>query len=130
MKCSHCRTENSEKAKFCRKCGQILRSEVICNHCRHKNPPDSEFCEQCGKSLVSTMTTESTLEPYTPAAKPAPEPASFAGGRYQVKKLLGEGGRKRVYLVHDTVLDRDVAFAQIKTEKLDEDARMRIKREA
>jgi serine/threonine protein kinase len=47
-----------------------------------------------------------------------------------VKKLLGEGGRKRVHLVHDTVPDRDVAFAQIKTEKLDEDARTRIKREA
>ena len=65
-----------------------------------------------------------------PAKKISPEPTSFAGGRYQVKKLLGEGGKKRVYLAHDTVLDRDVAFAQIKTEKLDEDARTRIKREA
>src|SRR5512136_2981518 len=55
---------------------------------------------------------------------PAAVPTSFANGRYQVKKLLGEGGKKKVYLVHDTVLDRDVAFAQIKTEKLDEDARM------
>ncbi|MSQ22675.1 MAG: hypothetical protein EXR53_05130 [Dehalococcoidia bacterium] len=43
-------------------------------------------------------------------------PASFAGGRYQVKKFLGEGGKKRVYLAHDTTLDRDVAFALIKTE--------------
>ncbi len=59
-----------------------------------------------------------------------PLPASFAGGRYQVKKFLGEGGKKKVYLAHDTVLDRDVAFALIKTEKLDEVARTRIKREA
>ena len=48
-------------------------------------------------------------------------PASFANGRYQVKKFLGEGGKKKVYLAHDSVLDRDVAFALIKTEKLDED---------
>jgi serine/threonine protein kinase len=58
------------------------------------------------------------------------EPTSFANGRYQVKKFLGEGGKKKVYLAHDTALDRDVAFALIKTEKLDESARTRIKREA
>jgi hypothetical protein len=48
-----------------------------------------------------------------------PQPTSFAGGRYQVKKFLGEGGKKKVYLAHDNTLDRDVAFALIKTEKLD-----------
>jgi len=42
---------------------------------------------------------------------------------------LGEGGKKKVYLAHDTLLDRDVAFALIKTEKLDEEARTRITRE-
>jgi serine/threonine protein kinase len=46
-----------------------------------------------------------------------------------VKKFQGEGGKKKVYLAHDSVLDRDVAFALIKTEKLDEAARARIKRE-
>ena len=65
-----------------------------------------------------------------PPTPPSPEPASFAGGRYQVKKFLGEGGKKKVYLAHDTVLDRDIAFALIKTEKLDDEARTRIKREA
>jgi tetratricopeptide (TPR) repeat protein len=65
-----------------------------------------------------------------PPTPPSPAPTSFAGGRYQVKKFLGEGGKKKVYLAHDTVLDRDVAFALIKTEKLDDEARTRIKREA
>jgi len=37
--------------------------------------------------------------------------------------LLGEGGKKRVYLTHNTVLDRDAAFALIKTERLDAEAR-------
>ncbi|MEW6185918.1 MAG: protein kinase, partial [Thermodesulfobacteriota bacterium] len=62
---------------------------------------------------------------------PSPlSPSSFSNGRYQVKKFLGEGGKKKVYLAHDTVLDRDVAFALIKTEKLDQASRQRIRREA
>ena len=57
-------------------------------------------------------------------------PASFANGRYKVKRFLGEGGKKKVYLAHDDLLDRDVAFALIKTDGLDEAGRDRIKREA
>ena len=57
-------------------------------------------------------------------------PSSFAGDRYQVKRFLGEGGKKRVYLAHDTRLDRDVAFALIKTEGLDREGLDRITREA
>jgi len=63
----------------------------------------------------------------TPAAN---QPTSFARGRYQVKRSLGEGGKKKVYLAHDTLLDREVAFALIKTEGLDEAGRSRISREA
>ncbi len=58
------------------------------------------------------------------------QPTSFANGRYQVKRFLGEGGKKRVYLAQDTLLDREVAFALIKTEGLDEISRTRITREA
>src|SRR5207249_3067042 len=57
-------------------------------------------------------------------------PTSFVNGRYEVRRFLGEGGKKRVYLAHDTLLDRDVAFALIKTEGLDAAARTRISREA
>ncbi|MFQ6030094.1 MAG: serine/threonine-protein kinase PknK, partial [Dehalococcoidia bacterium] len=48
----------------------------------------------------------------------------------EVKRFLGEGGKKKVYLAHDSLLDRDVAFALIKTEGLDEVSRTRITREA
>jgi tetratricopeptide (TPR) repeat protein len=58
------------------------------------------------------------------------QPTSFASGRYEVKYFLGEGGKKKVYLAHDTLLDRDVAFALIKTEGLDEVGRERVRREA
>jgi len=66
----------------------------------------------------------------TTTPTPAPQPTSFANGRYQVKRFLGEGGKKKVYLAQDTLLDREVAFALIKTEGLDEVSRTRITREA
>ncbi len=40
------------------------------------------------------------------------------------------GGGKREFLAHDTTLDRDIAFAQIRTEGLDDLARERVMREA
>jgi serine/threonine protein kinase/class 3 adenylate cyclase len=55
---------------------------------------------------------------------------AFAHGRYRVFGLLGEGARKRVYRAHDTLLDREVAFALIKTDGLDAGGRERIRREA
>ncbi len=57
-------------------------------------------------------------------------PTSFASGRYRVQRFLGEGGRKRVYLAHDTRLDRDVALAVIKTEGLDIAGLARVRNEA
>ena len=63
--------------------------------------------------------------PPQPTAQGAAIPASFAAGRYEVKRFLGEGGKKRVYLRPRHALDRDVAFALIKTEGLDDDGRER-----
>ncbi len=77
------------------------------------------------------MATTADAASRTPTPQPARAlPGSFAGGRYAVRGFLGEGGRKRVYLAHDTKLDRDVAVAVIKTEGLDEDGLKRVKREA
>jgi tetratricopeptide (TPR) repeat protein len=77
----------------------------------------------------STQTTAANLQDHATSGTPT-QPASFANGRYVVKRFLGEGGKKKVYLAHDTRLDRDVAFALIKTEGLDAGARERITREA
>jgi predicted ATPase len=121
MQCPKCQAELPDNAKFCGVCGQSLKAERVCVQCGHVNPQDFQFCLQCGRSLAEQVTTP---------PPPSPKPTSFAGGRYQVKEFLGEGGKKKVYLVHDTLLDRDVAFALIKTEKLDDATRSRVSREA
>jgi len=124
MKCPNCQTENPEKRKYCRECGAKLIN--VCTKCGTENPPEDKFCAECGHPLVEQAIAPSKLKRKKPSNN---EPTSFADGRYQVKKFLGEGGKKKVYLAHDTLLDRDVAFALIKTEKLDEVARTRITRE-
>jgi hypothetical protein len=55
---------------------------------------------------------------------------SFLSGRYELKHVLGEGARKRVYLARDKRLDRDVAIAVLKTEGLDDTGVARLRREA
>ncbi|MFJ3305981.1 protein kinase [Streptomyces sp. NPDC086549] len=56
---------------------------------------------------------------------------SLAGGRYQLRDLLGEGGMASVHLAHDAVLDRHVAIKTLHTELGREQAfRERFRREA
>ena len=79
----------------------------------------------------SVPESSSSSESAAVVAAPTPtHPSSFVAGRYRVERFLGEGGRKRVFLAHDTTLDRDIAFAQIRTAGLDDLARERVMREA
>ncbi len=95
--------------------------------CGFRNAPGSKFCNECAQALA----TDAPPTIHTPSPAPSPAlPSSFADSRYEVKGFLGEGGRKRVYLAHDTKLDRDVAVAVIKTEGLDADGVVRVRREA
>ncbi|MFJ3778026.1 protein kinase [Streptomyces sp. NPDC090075] len=56
---------------------------------------------------------------------------ALAGGRYQLRDLLGEGGMASVHLAYDAVLDRQVAIKTLHTELGREQAfRERFRREA
>ncbi|GAQ53811.1 serine/threonine-protein kinase PknB [Streptomyces acidiscabies] len=56
---------------------------------------------------------------------------SLAGGRYQVRGLLGEGGMASVHLAYDSVLDRQVAVKTLHSQLGREEAfRERFRREA
>ncbi|MEU9607575.1 protein kinase [Streptomyces sp. NPDC048057] len=57
--------------------------------------------------------------------------ASIAGGRYELRDLLGEGGMASVYLAYDTALARQVAIKTLHTELSREQSfRERFRREA
>ncbi len=133
MKCSSCQRDSPDDAAFCAGCG--ARVALVCGACGRANASDAAFCSGCGQRLLEEETPASAAHtphpsPVVRAPPAAALPASFAGGRYEVKRFLGEGGRKRVYLAHDARLDRDVAIAVIKTEGLDEGGLERVRREA
>src|SRR5690349_1092633 len=95
MHCPACGHDNPAESQFCFECG--ARLAVTCPSCAQELPPGVKFCNRCGADLRVTATTA--------AATPLPLPSSFASGRYAVKRFLGEGGKKRVYLCRDTRLD-------------------------
>ena len=89
-----------------------------------------KMAEANGASGADSAPVTPTGVPAEPSLTASTQPDSFAGGRYRVQRALGEGAKKRVYLAHDELLDRDVALALIKTEGLDDVGRERVVREA
>src|SRR3954451_7028040 len=120
MVCPSCGRENPADANFCGQCGTRLVTERSCPACGRANPPDLRFCRGCGGPL------DEAAEANGDGGVPPP----LGDGRYVLESFLGEGGRKVVYVGHDTTLDRDVAVALVKTAGLDATGRTRVQREA
>src|SRR3954470_23330940 len=97
---------------------------MTCPSCGNENQAGAKFCSQCGTRLPAEQPRP------VEAASDHGAPTQIGDGRYVIDRFLGEGVRKRVYLAHDTALDRDVAIALVKTAGLDESGRMRVRREA
>ena len=57
-----------------------------------------------GQPSASTSSTTSTAG--------SDQPTSFANGRYEVKRFLGEGGKKKVYLAQATSRSSRVSWAR------------------
>jgi len=127
--CTSCRFENPAGAKFCQECGGRL--ELLCSACGTQLPPAAKFCHECGGAQVAGAAASGGRPGTTPVAAPARSTSeSYAGGRYEVQRLLGEGARKRVHLARDTQLGRDVALSLIKSDGLDDAGRARVRHEA
>ncbi|MCI0889510.1 MAG: protein kinase [Chloroflexi bacterium] len=60
----------------------------------------------------------------------ASQAQTFASGRYIVRRLLGQGAQKSVYLVDDTVLGRQCALSMLNAALLDPGDVDRMRREA
>jgi len=125
MQCASCNQDNEEGRSFCAECGKPL--PINCPTCGLRNGPGVKFCGTCGTALG---TGRPTIGQSSRGSQIIATPESFVDGRYRIVRTLGEGSSKSVYLAHDTKIDRDVAFALIKTTGLDASGRERISREA
>ena len=106
MDCPSCSHTNPEASIFCLGCG--ARLSLVCSACGQELPAGSRFCNFCGTPVAEPATRSSAapgIGPTPSNALAATHPTSFAAGRYQVKKFLGEGGKNKLYLAHDTRLD-------------------------
>jgi len=120
--CAACGNENPTVANFCQQCGQKLKT--TCAGCGSELSPRARFCHECGQRQAEPA-APTPAEPAAPA-----EPRQLAEGRYELRRLIGEGAKKRVHLAYDDRLDREVALALIKMDGLDEAGRLRVRREA
>ena len=94
------------------------------------NTDANSYLEMAARGLDAMPAPSAPISGGPPQTAAIEHPSSFVAGRYAVRRFLGEGGKKRVYLAHDERLDRDVAFALIKTDGLDAAGRERVTREA
>ncbi len=120
--CPGCGAPNRAQAKFCGSCGTALAVEVSCPECGTSNPVTQRFCDECGAELRQ--------RPAGDQARANRPPRTLANGRYELGRLLGEGGGKRVFVATDTRLQREVAAALFKAQDSDDTALRRARREA
>src|SRR5512132_2614191 len=97
-----------------------------CPSCGNENREGARFCDSCGTELGVEQ---------APGEARAGEPLlgdvpTEIAGRYRVRRFLGQGGRKRVYLSTDTVGGDEVALALYDTEGVGAAILARARREA
>src|SRR5256885_10808024 len=97
-----------------------------CPSCGNENREGARFCDSCGTEIG---VEQAPAEAGPAEALPADVPSEIAG-RYRVRRFLGQGGRKRVYLSDDTATDTEVAVALFDTEGVGASIQARARREA
>ena len=96
---------------------------MVCPECSYENPDTSVVCEKCTTPLpLSDQTLATGGQGWSvPAANGIVSPSSVIqltpgtsiGSRYEIVRLLGQGGMGAVYQAHDRELDRQVAIKVI-----------------
>ncbi len=79
-----------------------------CPSCKAENRPGVRYCSNCGKQLATTGSsseTENTLAASSAVARSLSPGSRLQGGRYTIKRVLGQGGMGAALLATDYRLD-------------------------
>ncbi|MCU1232117.1 MAG: Serine/threonine-protein kinase PknB [Candidatus Solibacter sp.] len=113
MICPQCRTPNPDGTKLCVKCATpVDLDNVTLPLFSTPQPEDTTGMETKATAWSSPASTGM----YEAAPASGLRPGSMLGERYEIIKLLGEGGMGAVYRAHDRELDRVVALKVIRPE--------------
>jgi len=96
----------------------------ICPACKQRNDVDADFCAFCGSALSSPQSVSPQPRPIVAAEIPLASQVmvthlcegTIVDGKYEIRKVIGEGGMGVVYLARDIHTQTDVVIKAIRAE--------------
>lgn len=123
MKCPNCASPISADARFCGECGQALSQlgkslvEPEPAEARSPDPDPSPGPDLSALHTIDGMDRKETRAPKAGSHRSL-VPGDIFADRYEVKKVIGEGGMGVVYRAADKLTERDVALKLIRADRL------------